>query len=183
MGRGPPPLVLVPCLGRSSAQGLPQAAVCPGSAQTSPGRTARCSRSPGCHRSCATGCRCLPADCSSPGCEGRQTPTPLICHPEAHPGAGEPQQETQRVGKGREQALKLITVRKASERTALFWGCPGLPSTCAGARSLPALSCQPGPRSGYDPGWCAHNLPDCTPTLCSLRVPAICQLSSSSVQV
>ena len=102
VGLGPAPSMLVPCLGRSSALGRLSAAAHPGGSQTSPRRTARSSRSPGCHRSCARGCRCLPAGCSSPGFGGRQSPRSAShCGPEACPGAGEPRQGTQRVGRGK----------------------------------------------------------------------------------
>lgn len=94
----------VPCLGRSSAQGLPLAAGCPGGPRTSPGWRARSSRSPGCRRSCARGCRCPPADCSSPGwrrAESSARVTP--CCPEAH-WVGEAQQGTEG-GDGEREAL------------------------------------------------------------------------------
>lgn len=97
------PSVLVPCLGHSSARGLPPAAVCPGCPQTSPGWRAHYSRSPGCRHSCARRCRFLSAECSSPGCQGKAESSTRVtpCCPEAW-GAEEPQQETTRGGGGRE---------------------------------------------------------------------------------
>lgn len=80
--------MLVPCLGRSSAQGLPLAAGCPGCPQTSPGWRARYSTSPGCRRSCARGCRSLPAECSSPGCWGKAEPSTRVTPCSLRPAQG-----------------------------------------------------------------------------------------------
>lgn len=123
----------VPCLGRSSAQGLPLAAVCPGGPRTSPGWRARSSRSPGCHHSCARGCRCLSADCSSPGwgrAESSARVTP--CCPEAQQGTES--------GEGEREALAYPGCGKP-QRVALLWGCPGLPRVLA-PEAYPALPCQ-----------------------------------------
>lgn len=129
----------VPCLGHSSAQGPPLAVVCPGGPRTSPGWRARSSRSPGCRRSCARGCRCLSAHCSSPGwgwAESSARVTP--CCPEAYTGWGGPAGDR---GWGRrKRSSSLFRMWKASE------GGPALgllrPPTRAGTRSLP---CPPMP--------------------------------------
>ena len=68
---------LVPCLGHSSAQDPPPAAVHPGVSQTSPGWTAHSSRSPGCLYSCARDCRPWKPRCSSPEHQKRQELAPV----------------------------------------------------------------------------------------------------------
>lgn len=130
--------MLVPRLGRSSAPGRPPAAARPGGPQTSPGWTARSSRSPGCHRSCARGCRCLPAGCSSPGCGGRQSPGPA-----SHSAARRPVQELGSLSRGhraweglRDQALSVLSMRKGFGGSAPPLGCPGLPSRRAACGKL-----------------------------------------------
>ena len=118
VGLGPAPSMSVPCLGRSSAPGRPPAAAHPGGSQTSPGWTARSSRSPGCHQSCARGCRCLPAGCSSPGFGGRQK-VPGQRHalwPRDHLGARETQQGTQKVGRGKRSSFERAQDEEGPQR-------------------------------------------------------------------
>lgn len=61
--------IAVPCPGRSSGRGRLLAAARPGLRRTSPRWKARYPTSPGCRRSCATGCKSWPGGCSSPGGE------------------------------------------------------------------------------------------------------------------
>lgn len=107
--------MMVPCLGRSSVQGRPLAAECPDGPQTSPGWRARCSRSPGCRHSCARGCKSLPADCSSPGCQGGRVQH--RSHPLLPAGCTGPGRLSRRhSGWGRQRtSSSLFRMRKASE--------------------------------------------------------------------
>lgn len=81
--------MLVPCLGRSSVQDPPLAAICPGISQTSPQWRAHSSRSPEYRRSCARDYRCWQSECSSPGCWERQEPAPVTLTPRGHLPAGD----------------------------------------------------------------------------------------------
>ena len=188
VGLGPAPSMLVPCLGRSSALGRLSAAARPGESQTSPRRRARSSRSPGCHGSCARGCRCLPAGCSSPGFGGRQSHRPV-----SHSADGRPVQGLGSLSRGhrgwegvRDQALSVLRMRKGLGGRAPPLGLPRPPlQVCCWPETDPSLSCQRGPSPGYrNLGWGTHSLPPTCPPLCSLReTDTLHQGSPSSLHI
>ena len=176
VGLEPAPSMLVPCLGRSSAPGRPPAAAHPGGSQTSPGWTARSSRSPGCHQSCARGCRCLPAGCSSPGFGGRQKSraSVTLCGPETVQGLGRLSRGHRRWEGGRDQALSVLRMRKGLRGSMRPLGLPRPPlQVCCLLETDPSLSCQRGPSPGYrNPSWGPQSRPPTRPPrVLSGRIP------------